>query len=142
MQLAAAAARAGLPLELGVSLLVQQRLIQDALGALVPTRLSELLDQTASKSSIQLPLSSVSVAYLRDLQARQTLSPAELTDPTLIPIPFRLIDQMLAHKNEPVLDPASLERARAWEMASVVRGQTMAEWAGLVVAAALGEEVR
>lgn len=132
--MATAASAEGMTMKLAVSLLAQRQLVVDDLEAIGYGGAEAVLDQASAATSPAIALCGPTAGYVRDLQRQRPLPPQHLPERLLIPLPVRIVDRLLAGDRYRGLDPAQLDQARAWELASALRGRTMAEWAILVIA--------
>ena len=139
--LAVDSARAGVPVELAISLLAQRRLVIDTLEELIPSGLQRLLDQAAADQRTGIPLNGAAAGYLRDLQRYKSIDVPELSTPLIVPLPLRVVDRLLSADRYRDVTSAFLGQARRWEIASVTQGQVMTEWAATAVAQALAREI-
>jgi hypothetical protein len=132
-ELASTAPKAGLPLELAVSLLMQRQLVLDDLEAAEIRGGGVPPDHTARQASTSVPLCGAAAGYVRDLQRRCPLEAADLLEGVLVPLPFRIVDRLRATDRHRGLSSRWLDQARRWEIASAVQGRTMAEWSMLAL---------
>lgn len=117
-------------------LLVEQALIVRALGADAEDAVA-LLDEASARASAAQPLSDASASYLRTLQGQHV---AEA--PTIgaeLRLPARLTDRIWRAGGIEELLGGQLERARDWELAALLEGQTMTEWSLAVRLAAAAQ---
>lgn len=151
--LADAAAAAGVEFELAVRLCVERALVREDLRA-AGADLARL-DALAAAADVAAPVNAADCAYLRRLTRRDPAPQRrELGDAVIVGLPARLsarlltalpalageapggaaaeaLDDLLADAN------ADVESALAWEIAAVLDGRTISEWAPLAALRAL-----
>jgi hypothetical protein len=117
-----AAQQAGLPTGITGRLLIEAALVSEDLASLCATAAAERLDAAAARARVRRRLSAAEADYLRHLR-----HPTGLRQ-TLLTVPVRLIGRLdeidigAALGGDPV-------RAAAWEIAALLDGRTMLEWA-------------
>jgi hypothetical protein len=112
-------------------MLLERELILEWLRECEAAGLGSSLDEAARRSRIEIELWQAHGAYLAQLLGRGESPPGgrPLTSPRLA-VPVRLLDRLAA--SEPKLDgdpAAALAAAREWEIAALIAGETMSEWA-------------
>lgn len=112
-----------------VSLIVQTAIVERELRRWEAA--TAHLDQIAADVSVSRELSPADAAYLRALRSPQALHEASPTDRErcTIPLPGRLIAQIDESTMISALQVARIQRAYSWEIASLLAGQSMLEWA-------------
>jgi hypothetical protein len=117
-----AARRAKLPTGVTGRLLLEAALVCEELGGLRAIAAPDRLDEAAARAKVRRRLSAAEADYLRHLR-----NPPGMRQ-TLLTVPVRLISRLHGLDVARALgeDPA---RATAWEMAALLAGRTMLEWA-------------
>lgn len=118
------ARRAQLPLGLAGSLATEHALLVGELGATVVPRLNAHAGEACATSR----LTDATAVYLRTLTHAWRPDPADELAWRL-QLPARLSDRIAAHPDRDALLGGDLEQARRWEIAAVLSGATMTEWA-------------
>lgn len=139
--LAEAARAHGVDLELAVRVTAECALVCDDLAAAGVSEL-ELLDVAAAEAGVDGPVDSATADYLRRLscragQAGGASRARPLGDAVTVGLPVRLAARLLRADLDVLLAAAPLERALAWEVAAVLSGRTMSEWAPLTALASV-----
>lgn len=135
--LAEAAAAAGVEFELAVRLCVETALVRDDLR---PAGIDlAQLDALAAAAVVATRVDAAGCAYLRRLTRREQASarPRALGDAVIVGLPARLSARLLAADLDDLLANADVESALAWEIAAVLDGRTISEWAPLAALRAL-----
>lgn len=123
------AARAGLDLEIALRLVTETALVsRDLEGVGVSL---ELLDAAAACATVDLRVDACDAAYLRRLTTSTARATRPLDAVVIAGLPARLSTRLLAVDVSDLVRDASLSRARAWEIAAVLSGRTISEWAPL-----------
>jgi hypothetical protein len=92
----------------------------------------EALDRRAHSAAVTGRTSPAASAYVRRLLALlQCSGSATAPDYTSVVVPVRIADRLRATGHLPKLRPADMMVALHWELAAVLAGQTMTEWATL-----------
>jgi hypothetical protein len=125
-----AAAVAGVPTGTAVRLLIEATLVRADLAAIGRTWAESQLDAAAAAAVVCRRLSAAEADYVRDLRRGRASGRSVAT------VPVRLIGRVAEVDVESAL-AGDLPRAVAWEVASVLAGRTMLEWA-LITASAPG----
>lgn len=120
---AAVAEAAHLPLDLAVRLLVEAALVRDDLASRGGAH-EEYLDMAAGAAMVSRRLSAAEADYLRALRRRDFVS-------TLPTLPVRLIGRLDRIDLAQAL-AGDARRAARWEIAALLEGRTMLEWALMV----------
>jgi hypothetical protein len=131
--LAAHAAELGLDLELALRLALETALATAELTALRVDL--DALDRIAGGAAVDRTVDACHAAYLRRLTTAAPCDPVELDALFLAGLPVRLSTRLLSADLAELLAAADLERARAWEIAAVLDGRTISEWAPLTALA-------
>jgi len=118
------ARRAQLPLGLAGSLAAEHGLVLHELGASVVAT----LNARASEACATGGLTDATAVYLRALTHAWRADPADELA-WRIQLPARLSDRIAVHPDRDALLGGDLEQARRWEIAAVLSGATMTEWA-------------
>ena len=122
-------ARAGLDLELALRLVTETALVCGDLTALaVPLA---TIDEAAAGAAVGRAVDPSHAAYLRRLTASPPRLPRALDALVVAGLPTRLSTRLLAVDLAELIRGASLARARSWEIAAVLEGRTISEWASL-----------
>ncbi|MDW5597224.1 hypothetical protein VSS74_22950 [Conexibacter stalactiti] len=130
-----AAATAGVEFELAVRLCAEAALVRDdlrAVGAGVGA-----LDALAGAAVVATRVDASDCAYLRRLTRRGAQERRTLGDAVIVGLPARLSARLLAVDVDDLLANADVESALAWEIAAVLDGRTISEWAPLAALRAL-----
>lgn len=130
--LAEAALAAGIELELALRLCLERALVVADLRA-VGVEVARL-DSLAARACVSGALDAADCAYLRRLTRREDAGSARpLGDAIIVGLPSRLTARLLAAGPEELLERAGLdvEAALSWEIAAVLDGRTISEWAPL-----------
>ena len=129
---AGAADATGLSLDQAAALGLERAFVRQDLagaGALSDDEVCQLLDSAALEARPRLPLSAALAAYVRTLRLRPPL--AGVASASHVAIPLRLADRARAAEPAPGCTTSELEQAVDWEVAAVIEGRTMSEWAFL-----------
>jgi hypothetical protein len=127
------AARTRIPISLAVSTVVERALVLHALASINRTAMIDVLDRAAEMSSVS-STTVIAAAYVRELLAllqgysRVAVAPGE---PVVIPV--RVADRLRATGYRAALEPSALMPALRWELAAVLAGQSIAEWASFQI---------
>lgn len=127
LRVRAAARRASIPLTTALVIVVERALIGLELADRGLARHAAHLDAIASRTTVTKPLSDGLSEYLRALYDGGSAHEDAL--PSLVPIPMRLTERVLAVSVDELLRPDLLPSALVWERAAVACGLTMTEWA-------------
>lgn len=128
-----AAAAAGAPTVLAVTTVVERELALDALGETEAGAVAEALDRRAEVATVAGKIGPCASEYVRRLLSLLHGRHGELPEATVAFVPVRVADRLRATGYRPRLRPPALRPALCWELAAVLTGQTMAEWALLEV---------
>jgi hypothetical protein len=123
------AARAGFDLELALRLVTETALVIEDLELLDVS--FERLDALAAGATVRGTVDPCHAAYLRRLTASSPRAPRDLDAFVVAGLPARLSTRLLAVDVPALVGRADLERARTWEIAAVLEGRTISEWAPL-----------
>jgi hypothetical protein len=127
------AKEAQLELSLSVSLVVERRLILRDLARVGASGNEQLLDKAAREVVPATQLAPTSSAYLRSLNVGSDRLREEGDEVAIVSLPLRLVDRIReVWPPRPILRKGELTGALSWEVAAVLRGLTMSEWAFLV----------
>ena len=127
--LAVAAAKCGVALELAAVLVVERALLTAELAPHGLGDLADRFDAEAACARVTFELSGSLSAYLAALSGRDRSGGAML--PSILALPMRLSERILAREGRPQFDATLLASALAWERAAVLEGRTMSEWAAV-----------
>jgi hypothetical protein len=149
--LAAQAADAGVELELAVRLCVEAALAHaDLRAAGIGAAGSDAhpaggglaqLDALAAAASVTTRVDACDCAYLRRLTRRGAHERRTLGDAVIVGLPARLSGRLLDADLDALLANADVGSALAWEIAAVLDGRTISEWAPLTALRALASGV-
>ena len=134
--LAAAAAAHGLPVDTAGALLAERGLLVAELAD-GPDALTEL-DAQAAAAQAAGELSDASACYLRSLTTARHVaqSAGREDDAAVVRLPARLTDRIRFHGDVELLLDGDLDQARRFDVAAVLTGRTMTDWAlGALLAA-------
>jgi hypothetical protein len=123
-----AAAAAGLPSGTAARLLIEAALVRVDLAAIGQRAAESRLDAAAAGAVVCRRLSAAESDYVCGLRRGRT------TDRTVATVPVRLIGR-LAEVDLEVALAGDLPRAVGWEVAAVLSGRTMLEWALITTSA-------
>lgn len=132
--LARGAAARGVDLELAVRLTVEHALVRRDLIAIGVD--AGTVDLVAHAARVSDRLDASAATYLRRLTHPRDGVRSNLGDSITVGLPLRLTARLLAVSIETLIREADLDRAIAWEVAAVVAGRTMSEWAPLAALSA------
>ncbi|HVY79066.1 MAG TPA: hypothetical protein VG898_11220 [Solirubrobacterales bacterium] len=126
-----AAAAAGLDLPEAVSLGLQRALVlADAPAIGIDSEVARRrLRDAAADARPAFPLGDAEAARVRGLSFPTPVAPARLNAPVVVPVPPRTL--VRARGNVPVsrLCSAAVPEMISWEVAALLAGRTMGEWA-------------
>lgn len=123
------AAGAGLDLELALRLATEAALVCSDLIALDVSL--EAIDEVAAGAAVSGAVDPCHAAYLRRLTTSPPRAPRALDALIVAGLPTRLSTRLLAVDLAELIKGTSLSRARSWEIAAVLDGRTISEWASL-----------
>lgn len=127
--LAGSAYAMGIDFELAGRLALECALVCDDLRAAGVEPAS--LDAVAAAQPVEGQLDAAASAYLRRLTQRPGAERRELGDAVTLGLPVRLGARLLRADLDALVASADLARAVTWEIAAVLTGRTMSEWAPL-----------
>mgnify|MGYP001556228370 CR=1 FL=1 len=121
----------GISGETGVALVLERALVRQQFRRLGRDNLITLLDSIARCAGARVALWEANGAYLRHLRGSlPTSTPARPFDSPRVAVPLRLHER-LARNKPPIVDEpeCELQDAIAWEVAALLAGETLCEWA-------------
>jgi hypothetical protein len=127
--LAAAAAALGVDLSLAVRVVIERELALGDLHALAVDPAP--LDGIARAAHVDRALDAASAAYVRRLSGGDGAEPRALGEQVTIGLPLRLSTRLSRAGALDALLGDAVGDALAWELAAVMQGRTISEWAAL-----------
>lgn len=128
-RLADTAHAAGVEFELAARLAIEHALACADLRALGIAPAA--LDAAAAGERVAGELDAADCAYLRRLTQRREVARRDDGELVCVGLPARLTARLLQADLDALLAAAAVEQALAWEIAAVVSGRTISEWAPL-----------
>ena len=129
----AAATATGTPLALAVTVVVERELALVALTETGAAFAPDILDRCARSAAVVRRASPSASRYVRELLALLHGAGQATPDHAPVVIPVRIADRLRATGYAPELRPGDIASALRWELAAVLAGQTIMEWATLAV---------
>lgn len=117
--------------ETGAGLVLERALVLQQFRAAGLDQRLERLDHASRLAGAQKPLWDAQSAYLRHLLGHTPIArPPRPLDSPRVAVPVRLLDRLCSREPELGGEPSrEVAQAVAWEIAAVLAGETMAEWA-------------
>ena len=114
---------------MAVAVVVERELVLEASLSNTGTAVTDMLDERAKEATVRSGGSAAACSYVRVLLAVLQRPGVEVATDAPVVVPVRIGDRLRATGYQPRLHPRDIASAVRWELAAVLAGQTLTEWA-------------